>query len=562
MSTVPSNFTDLYRGSDLSHAFPVLTPAQIDRMRPFGEVRTVRDGDKLFDQGDASVHFFVLLSGHMVIEQPQTQDGGKKLVIAEHQPGEFTGEMNMISGRRSLVTGRMDEGGEVLEILPERMRDLLQTDAEINEILMRAFILRRLTLISGGFGDVVLLGSRHSSSTLRIREFLGRNGHPFTYVDLDTDKSSQELLDQFHINIADVPVVICRGSAVLRNPSNRELADCLGYGASVDITQVRDLIVVGAGPAGLAAAVYGASEGLDVLVLETSAPGGQAGSSSKIENYLGFPTGISGQELAGRAFAQATKFGADVVIARSADRLGCTKNPYSIHIDDDRTLHARTVVIASGAQYNKLNCPNLGTFEGSGLYYGATFIEAQLCNGEEVIVIGGGNSAGQAAVFLSQHAKRVHMLVRGPNLSDTMSRYLIHRIEENPNIDLRCNTEIAALHGDKQLESVTWRDKTTEGTEPKPIRHVFVMTGAAPRTDWLKGCVAMDARGFIKTGRDLLPEDLPHWTRTRLPMLLETSLPGVLAVGDVRANNVKRVASAVGEGSIAISMVHQALQEQ
>jgi thioredoxin reductase (NADPH) len=543
------------------NAFPVLSAGQIDRIRPFGTVRETKAGEILFEQGDEVIRFYVLLSGHMEIVQP-AREGEGEILVAEHVPGEFTGEVTMISGRRSLVRGRITKAGQVLEVTPEHLRALIQADAELSEILMRAFILRRLALIAHGLGDVVLLGSRHSAGTLRLREFLGRNGHPHSYVDLDTDRTAQELLDRFHISIEDIPVVICHGTHVMRNPSPQRLADCLGFNELPNESQVRDVVVVGAGPAGLAAAVYAASEGLNALVLETNAPGGQAGSSSKIENYLGFPTGISGQELAGRAYTQATKFGAEIVVARSAERLDCDKHPYRIVLDDGHSLSARTIVIASGAQYNRLAVPNLAQYEGAGIYYGATYIEAQLCGGEEVIVVGGGNSAGQAAVFLSQTARKVHMLVRGKCLAASMSRYLIARIEENSNIDLRLNTEIVALAGNGHLEQVTWRDRKTGETETRDIPHIFVMTGAAPHTDWLRGCLALDARGFIKTGRDLTPEELSNWNRGRPPMLLETSLPGVFAVGDVRANNVKRVANAVGEGSIAISFVHQALHEQ
>ena len=438
-------------------------------------------------------------------------------------------------------------------------------DAELSEILMRAFILRRLALVNAGFGNVILLGSRHSAQTLNLREFLSRNGHPYTYVDLDTDQTSQALLDRFQVKLSEVPVVICNGRSVLRSPSIQELAGCLGFNSSVDATHVRDLIIVGAGPAGLAAAVYAASEGLNVLVIETTAPGGQAGSSSRIENYLGFPTGVSGMELAARATTQAQKFGANMMIARSVERLNCDRRPYQVVLDGGDELQTRSIVIATGAQYNKPAIGNLADFEGKGIYYGATYIESQLCGGEEVAVVGGGNSAGQAAVFMSQSARKVHMLVRAGELSSTMSRYLIQRLTENPQIELHGNTEIVALEGDGCLERVTWRNRKTGERETRDIGHVFVMTGASPRTEWLRGCLAMDDKGFILTGRDLeaagIADDYPRWPLARGPLMLETSLPGVFAVGDVRANNVKRVASAVGEGAISISLVHRALAE-
>ena len=361
----------------------------------------------------------------------------------------------------------------------------------------------------------------------------------------------------------DVPVVICRGEVVLRNPTNQQIANCLGFNEAIDQGQIRDVVIVGAGPAGLAAAVYAASEGLNVLVLETNAPGGQAGSSSKIENYLGFPTGISGQALAGRAYTQAQKFGAQVIIATGAKRLVCDRKPYAIQMDDNTLVPARTIIIATGAEYRVPTIENLSEFKGVGVYYGATFMEAQLCRGEEVVVLGGGNSAGQAAVFLAQTAKRVHMLVRSSGLAESMSRYLIRRIEQNPAIVLRTQTEIVALEGSNHLERVRWRDDQAGKIETHGIRHVFVMTGAVPSTDWLGGCVALEAKGFIKTGPDLSQDDLAaaHWPPARAPHLLETSLPGVFAVGDVRGGNIKRVASAVGEGSIAISFVHQVLSE-
>jgi thioredoxin reductase (NADPH) len=371
------------------------------------------------------------------------------------------------------------------------------------------------------------------------------------------------MLKHFQVTASDVPIVICRRKNVLRNPTNRKVADCLGWNEGIDLTKVRDTVVVGAGPSGLAAAVYAASEGLDVLVIETYAPGGQAGSSSKIENYLGFPTGISGQELAGRAYTQAQKFGARVVIACGAARLDCTRNPYIIEIEGGATVPARTVVIATGAEYRKLPLENLQRFEGNGVYYGATFLEAQLCGDEEVIIVGGGNAAGQAAVFLSQTAKHVHVVIRSGRLADTMSRYLIRRIEESKTITLHTDTEIVALEGADRLDHVQCRNNKTGDLKTRDVRHVFLMTGANPNTGWLAGCLALDEKGFVKTGVDLVPADLTtaQWPLTRRPYLLEASLPGVFAVGDVRSGNVKRVASAVGEGSIAISMVHRVLQE-
>jgi thioredoxin reductase (NADPH) len=504
--------------------------------------------------------FFVVTAGNIEIVRPAR---GTEEVVAVCGPGRFTGEVNMLSGRRGFLRIRASASGEVIAVEREHLLALVQTDSELSDILMRAFILRRVELIARGIGDAVLVGSSHSSGTLRIKEFLTRNGHPYSYLDLDRDADVQDLLDHFHITVADIPVVICRGELVLRNPSNQQIANCLGFNEAIDQTQIRDLVILGAGPAGLAAAVYGASEGLDVLVLESDAPGGQAGSSSKIENYLGFPTGISGHELAGRAYTQAQKFGAQILIAKCAKRLACDRKPYAIELDDGERAPARAVIIATGALYRRLSLDNVAQFEGAGIYYGATFVESQLCRDEEVIVVGGGNSAGQAAVFLAQTSKCVHMLVRSDGLAASMSRYLIRRIEENPAIDLRTCTEIVSLEGSEHLERVQLRNKRTGKTETRDVRHIFVMTGAVPNTAWLGGCVLLDAKGFIKTGTDLSPEDLAatRWPLTRPPHLLETSLPGVFAVGDVRAGAIKRVASAVGEGSIAIASVHQMLRE-
>jgi thioredoxin reductase (NADPH) len=409
----------------------------------------------------------------------------------------------------------------------------------------------------------VLIGSNHSPGTLRVKEFLTRNGHPYRYIDLDVETDVQDLLDHFHFTVADVPVLICRGVTVLKSPTNQKIAECLGFNEAIDQTHVRDLVIVGAGPAGLAAAVYGASEGLDVLVLESNAPGGQAGSSSRIENYLGFPLGISGQKLAGAAYVQAEKFGAEVIIAQDAIRLTCSRKPYAIETGSGTRVPGRAVIIATGVEYRRLDIDNLARFEGAGVYYGATFVERQLCAGEDVIVVGAGNSAGQAATYLAQTAGRVHMLVRSNDLAHHMSRYLIRRIEESPTIEVHTNTEIEALEGHDQLERVRWQDRGTGNTETREIRHVFAMTGCVPNTRWLGGCVAIDAKGFIKTGPDLSAEDLAtaRWPLSRPPHLLETSLPGVFAVGDVRGGNIKRVASAVGEGSIAVSFVHQVLHE-
>jgi len=541
-------------------AFPTLTEAQVARIAAQGQPRKVERGEVLIRAGVRNANFFVVVSGHLDVLQ---RSDGVETLIAVHKPGQISGELNLLSGRRAVFSVRAGEAGEVIEVDHEHLMAIVQTDAELSEVLMRAFILRRARMIARGVGDVVLIGSRHSQDTLRIQEFLTRNSHPYTSIDLDRDSGVQELLDHFNVAVADIPVIICRGEVVLRNPTNQEIADCLGFNEQVVPGQIRDVVVVGAGPSGLAAAVYAASEGLDVLVLESGAPGGQAGSSSRIENYLGFPSGISGQELTARAYAQTQKFGAQLMITKAATRLKCNTRQYVIDLDDGTQILARTIVIATGAEYRKLPLDNISQFEGAGVYYGATFIESQLCAGEEVCVVGGGNAAGQAAVFLAQSARHVHMLVRSESLAESMSRYLIRRIEENPRITLLTQTEIVGLEGEDHLETVEWRERNDGTTERRNIHHIFVMTGAAPSTRWLDGCIALDDHGFIKTGSDLSSDELSaaHWPLPRSPHLLETSRPGVFAVGDVRAGNIKRVASAVGEGSIAISFVHQALQE-
>jgi thioredoxin reductase (NADPH) len=546
--------------SRVEKIFPKLTPAQIRRVAAHGHIRVVEGGEVLYQQGRTAASFFVVVSGELEVVRPLFP---VETLVTIYEPGQFTGEVGTLSGRPTLFLVRASKHSEVIELDRQHMMTLVQTNGELGDILMRAFILRRVELIAAGVGDIVLIGSTHSAGTLRIKEFLMRNGHPYSYIDLERDPDVQNLLDSFQTSTSEIPVLICRGQIVLRNPSNQEIADCLGFNESVDQTHVRDLVIIGAGPSGLAAAVYGASEGLDVMVLETSSPGGQAGSSSRIENYLGFPTGISGQELAARAYLQAQKFGADILVAK-ATRLICDHKPYVVELENGARISTRTIVIATGAQYRKLPLENLSRFEGAGVYYGATFVEAQLCGGEEVIVVGGGNSAGQAAVFLAQTTKCVYMLVRSAGLAATMSRYLIRRIEESPTIIFRPQTEIVALEGGgNHLDSVQWRNSQTGQTEKHEISHLFIMTGADPNTRWLDGCVILDAKGFIKTGLDLSPESLSAagWPLTRQPYLLETSLPRVFAVGDVRGGSIKRVASAVGEGSIAISFVHKALQE-
>ncbi len=535
--------------------FPKLSDAQISQLAPSCVPRQANPGDVLFDPRTEDRGVFIVQSGSVEIVGISN---GVESVLSVLRQGEFTGEVNQLSGRRSVVLCRAREVSTLLEIDRANLRRVMQADAALGDLFLRAFLLRRVFLIANSIGDGILIGSRHSSDTLRLRTFLGRNGHPYTYLDVDLDEDIQVVLDQFSVQVGDIPVLICRSELVLRNPSNAETAACFGLNTGIDQAGVYDVIVIGAGPGGLAAAVYGASEGLRVLVVESNAPGGQAGSSSRIENYLGFPMGISGQELADRAFVQAEKFGAQISVARTATGLKCLKPPYAVELDDGGVVHGRTIIVASGTRYRKLDLPNLGQFEGAGIYYGATVVEAPMCQDDEVAIVGGGNSAGQAAVFLGGFARHVHLLIRGPGLGETMSRYLIARIEASREITVHALTTIEALEGKTQLERIRWRNAETGVSETHEIHHLFLMTGANPNTAWLGECLALDANRFIKTGPDIAG----NWPLRRAPFPLETSVPGILAVGDIRANSIKRVASAVGEGSMAIQFVHQILGGQ
>jgi thioredoxin reductase (NADPH) len=539
--------------------FPTLTPDQIARLASHGFERQVQRGDVLVEPGVPSVRFSIVTMGEAEVLWP----AGDGELVGVLVPGQFTGEANLLSGRPALVRVQVSEPGAVIEIDREALLACLQDDSELSDILLKSFILRRAEMIARGIGDVVLVGTSHSPGTLRVKEFLVRNGHPFTYLDLERDHDVQLLLDRFHVGVADIPVVIANGACVLRSPSNHQIAECLGFNEAIDQAHVRDLVIVGAGPSGLAAAVSAASEGLDVLVVEADAPGGQAGTSSKIENYLGFPTGVSGRELAASAYAQARKFGAQVLVAKHGQRLLCDCSRYVVEMNHGVQVSARTVIIATGAEYRRLPIRDLARFEGAGVYYGATFLEAQLCTGEGVIVVGGGNSAGQAAAYLARTASQVEVMVRGAGLAERMSRYLIRRIEDSPKITVRAHSEIVALQGRDRLECVQWRHTETGNTGSVDVHNVFVMTGADPNTSWLDGRLALDTKRFIKTGPDLTPEELraARWPLARTPFPLETSLPGVFAIGDVRSGSMKRVASAVGEGSTAVSLVHQVLEQ-
>jgi len=540
--------------------FPKLSAPQIARLSAHGRRTRTIAGQVLSEAGQAHRDLFVVLSGSLEIVRPGL-DGEQRITI--EVAGDFTGEMSTLRGLGGFTDVRVREAGEVLAISESELRTVVQTDPEIMEIFMRAFILRRMGLIAADqVGDVILVGSMHSSATLRLVQFLTRNTYPFALRDVELDADAQTFLASFGLSAADLPVVLCRGQVVLRNPSNSEVAACLGMNPQFE-DRIRDVVVIGAGPAGLAAAVYAASEGLDVLVIETVAPGGQAGSSSRIENYLGFPTGISGLALAGRALVQAQKFGAEVAVAASALHLHCDGQPFRVDLSDGHVVRSRTVIIASGVEYRKLAISNLMDYIGVGVYYAATAIEEKLCGDDEVVVVGGGNSAGQAAVFLARNGRNVQLLVRSGGLAESMSRYLIRRIEETPNITLRVNTEITALAGDGKLETVTWRTGPEGKPETHAIGHLFLMTGALPNTAWLKGCVALDDKGFVRTGPDLHSESgAPDgWPLARPPLHLETTVPGIFAVGDVRCGSAKRVAAAVGEGSVCVQLIHRILTE-
>jgi thioredoxin reductase (NADPH) len=541
--------------------FPKLTAQQIARLERHGRRIRTTAGQVLQEAGEGHRDLYVVLAGSLEIVRPGLQG---ELPITVEVAGDFTGEMSTLRGLAGFTRVVVREAGEVLAIRESELRTLVQTDSEIMEIFMRAFILRRMGLIAADqAGDVILVGSMHSSATVRLVQFLTRNTYPFVMRDVDLDRDAQAFLQGFNLSAGDLPVVLCRGQVVLKSPSNSEVAACLGMNPQLDPEKIRDVVVIGAGPSGLAAAVYAASEGLDVLVIETVAPGGQAGSSSKIENYLGFPTGISGLALAGRALVQAQKFGAEVAIAISAVRLNCDCRPFLVELSDGHTVKSRTVIIASGAEYRKLAIENLTDYLGVGVYYAATAVEQKLCGDDEVVVVGGGNSAGQAAVFLASNGRHVQLLVRSDGLAESMSRYLIRRIEETPDITLHVRTEITALEGHGRLERVMWRTGPNGKPQTHAIGHLFLMTGAIPNTHWLQGCVALDDKGFVRTGPDLHVENgAPDgWPLSRPPLHLETTIPGIFAVGDVRCGSAKRVAAAVGEGSVCVQLIHRLLSE-
>jgi len=534
-----------------AQTFPQLTEDQLERIRRFGTAEDFSAGAYLFRRGQRGVDFFVVLDGAVEILNSGTTEAGS--VIHVHGAGQFTGELDLFNHREILVDGRTGRDSLILRVRRADFLRLMETEPDIGEIVMRAFILRRVGLMRYAQGGVLLIGSGHGGDTLRIQRFLSRNGYPHRVLDTDHDADPEGFVSSLALKPEQLPAIVLPGRPPLRNPSNAVLADALGLTEARDPSHVYDLTVVGAGPAGLAAAVYGASEGLDTIVIEALAPGGQAGTSSRIENYLGFPTGISGQALAGRAQVQAQKFGAQLAISRRAAGIDCQAAPYALELEGGERISTHAIVIATGARYRTLDVANYEKFEGQGIHYAATWIEGSLCAGEEVAVVGGGKSAGQAAVFLASQAAHVNILVRGEGLAATMSDYLIARIKASPKITLHSQSEVTALAGERTLQSVSWTNRKSGETETRPISNLFVMIGAVPNTDWLDGCVPLDRGGFVVTGRD--------GEGMALASPYATERPGIFAVGDVRSGSTKRVASGVGEGSVVVSAIHQYLAD-
>jgi len=540
-----------------SVAFPKLDESQLaalDRC-PLTKLAQYRDGEKLFKAGDRDFKFYVIKSGKVEIVD---ESGDTPRTIAVQGPGEFTGDVAQLTGGPAIVNAIARGDCEVYEVSPEALRKLINDHPDLGDIIVQAFIARRHLLTeSGEFVGVRVIGSRYSRDTFRVREFLAKNRVPFTWFDLEADSRVKELLTRFGVSQNDTPVVTWGNKLILRNPSDHELADALGIRRPLQQTTY-DLVVVGAGPAGLAAAVYGASEGLNTIVLERVGPGGQAGRSMRIENYLGFPTGITGSQLAERAALQANKFGAQISVPTPATALTFDQAYSVLQLDGQETIVAKCVLIATGADYRRLTVEGCERFEGCGVYYAATPIEAQMCRGSEVVVVGGGNSAGQAAVFLAGQVRKLYLVIRGDDLYKNMSSYLACRIEDTPNIEVLHNTEVRRLNGNGCLTSVELADNKTGETRTTKTPALFSFIGAIPRCDWIPPEIERDDKGFVRTGLSVAQS--PHWTAKRQPFLLETSRPGVFAAGDVRAGSIKRVASAVGEGAMTVQFVHEYLK--
>jgi len=543
VSLDPHNTSADRMQSTLHTSFPGFSAEIMDRLRSIGVEESYKPGSFLFHRGERDVDMFVVLSG--TLEVFESSGRGESKIVALLTEGQFTGELDLLDSRPTLLDCRAVQSSHVLRISRCHLRHIMKSDIEIADLIMQASIGRRFDIVRHASGGVVLIGHEHSADTIRLQRFLTRNGCPFRILDAATDAAADALVHHFALGPQQLPVAVLPDQRVLRNPSNAHLADELGLTDLRDISAVYDVAIVGAGPAGLAAAVYAASEGLSTIVIEGTAPGGQAGTSSRIENYLGFPTGVSGQELSERSLVQARKFGARFAISRDVVSMSRQGSGYALHLQDGEPVNTRTVVIATGARYQKLNIPNYDRFEYQGIHYAATSMEAGLCRGEDVIVVGAGNSAGQAAIFLSQTAKHVHLLVRGAGLHATMSDYLVQRILSSRNICLHLQTELVRMDGDDRLRSVTWRKTATNQAETHDISNVFVMIGASPKTTWLCSELAVDAKGFIMTGSTAGSE-----------AFFGTNQPGVFAVGDVRSGSVKRVASAVGEGSVVVSEIH------
>lgn len=540
-------------GARRDQAFPTLAEADIDRMRRFGEASFYAAGEHIVTAGDVAPGLIVVLSGKVDI----IQDGGlgRRETIVTHGPGSFVGELAQLSARPSLVNAQAAEPVEAFVIASQRLRDLMVQEANLGERIMRALILRRVGLLESATSGPIIIGPVDNADVLRLQGFLARSGQPHRVLDSNSDPCAKTLVERFDVDPHHLPIVLCPNGRLLLNPGEKDLARCIGLLRPIDADKLYDVAIVGAGPAGLAAAVYAASEGLSTIVLDCRAFGGQAGASSRIENYLGFPTGISGMALMARAYNQAQKFGVEMVIPDEAKLLSAATDGarYTLDVGDGETVRTRTVVIASGARYRRLDVANLAQFEGTCVHYWASPIEARLCAGQEVALVGAGNSAGQAAVYLASHVRKVALLARGGSLDASMSRYLVERIKAQPNIEVLTGTEVEALEGDEgNLGSVRWRNRANGAETTRPIRHLFLFIGADPNTDWLANCdVALDAKGFVRTGSDL---GSAHG-------VMETSRSGVFAIGDVRAGSVKRVAAAVGEGAQVVAALHAYLAQ-